>query len=77
MSELKWETPDVARGKGMRGRWPAIIEQLKERPGEWAVVDEDASPNITTFLKSRYGVEAVARGVKNGRAERIYARWVG
>lgn len=76
MSEIKWETPAAAAsGPGSKSRYAGIVEQLQARPGQWAVVSENASPTITRYLRDRYGLEAMSRGVKNGRAEKIYARW--
>lgn len=44
-------------------RWNLVIAELKKRPGEWALVGEGVSPNVTTLLKQR-GCDAVSR---NGR----------
>lgn len=76
MGEIKWEEPQPVSARNRRSStYAPMVEELKKRPGQWAVVAEDAAPTITSYLKKVYGVEATARGVKNGRAEKIYARW--
>lgn len=74
--DLKWEEPE--RSPALRNKWLPVIEGLKARPGEWAVIAEDASANLGPMLKRTYvNVETTARGVKNGRAAKVYARWIG
>ncbi|MTE24863.1 hypothetical protein GJQ66_11680 [Microbacterium sp. ZXX196] len=51
-----------------------VIEELKTRPGQWALVGEDVTTSTATLLK-KYGAEATARGSKSGRVARLYARW--
>ena len=76
MTEIKWQEPPAATsGKAARRKYDAIVEQLKQRPGQWAVVAENVSPTISAYLKSRYGLETTTREVKNNRAKAIYARW--
>jgi hypothetical protein len=76
MGEIKWEDPASAkRGPGRKPMYDLLVAQLKLRPGVWAVVAENVSPNTVTHLKKMYALEATARGIKGGRAEKIYARW--
>ena len=82
MTELKWQDPPV-HGKAGRD-WAAIVEQLKSRPGQWALVAEVAP--VSTANSIRTGIlkawrpvgafEARGTNTKNGRAD-IYARYVG
>lgn len=53
-----------------------IVEQLQQRPGEWALVREFAHSHSTTTWRQR-GCEATSRTVRrNGlRGYDIYARW--
>lgn len=61
-----------------------IAAQLKERPGEWALILTAASPSTAAAVKRGLikayrppgSFEATARDAKNGRAD-IYARFVG
>ena len=54
-------TPPTAKGGGRPGRndWPAIAAELRDNPGQWAVV----------FTSSTSGtVSGCANGIKVGRA---------
>jgi hypothetical protein len=56
----------------------AIIEALRGRPGEWALIKQDVSISATTWWKKRPGLEA--RSSTIGKAKNkcdVYARWVG
>lgn len=63
MTDIKWQEPPERKsntGAPLRN-WAAIYAKLQERPGEWALVAEDASPGISTGLRSgRLGVPAGA-----------------
>ena len=73
---IKWEEPTPS-GKN-RNKWLPIVEELKEHPGDWAVIAEDVTANLGPMLKRTYpNLETTSRGVKGGRAEKVYARWVG
>lgn len=78
MSGLKWETPEPAtRGGRVPNNYDAIVAGLRERPGQWALVAENASrQNFVSALKRR-GAEVTTRGIGPdvNFAERIYARW--
>lgn len=74
---LEWKEPPTGVGRGNnRGRWAKIAEQLKERPGEWALVARDEWVSNSTTSLQKYGCEATCRGVVNGKAEEVYARYI-
>ena len=86
MTELTWEEPPV-KGRN-RHDWNTIAASLKANPNKWAVVAEDVSASTGTHI--RHGrltafapegtFEARVSGAKadnGGRAEKIYARYVG
>lgn len=76
MAEIKWEEPsEPAKGPGSGQRYAALVAALKENPGRWAVVAENAPATVAGYLKRRYGLEVTTRGVKNNRAEKVFARW--
>lgn len=78
---LIWEVPEgfsAGRSSG-GGRWHRVAEELKSRPGEWALVAEGEWVSSVRALVG-YGCEVTARGSNRprvGMAERIYARFVG
>ena len=91
MDEIRWEEPPTARSKYYpQGRYVAIAEALRKRPGKWAVVSADTQGNLAGFInKGRVkgfapagSFEAVSR-VNAGYADRnsmrftVYARFVG
>lgn len=86
MTELTWEEPPV-KGRN-RNDWESIAASLKANPNKWAVVAENVSASTGTHI--RHGrltafapegtFEARVSGAKadnGGRAEKIYARYVG
>ncbi|ALJ19541.1 hypothetical protein [Microbacterium sp. No. 7] len=76
MSIIKWEEPPARKyGGGSSSKWTKVIEQLKKRPGEWALVAEGVGASLAGHLKRR-GLEAVSRNAREGGANAsIYARW--
>ena len=81
--DLKWEDPpERARNPGRAWKWGPIIESLRKRPGEWALVDTrraaDHQNPTAVFgptqqrLKGQ-GVQVTVRTV-DGEV-RLYARW--
>lgn len=42
----------------LRGKynWPEIIKQLKDRPGQWLLVDDDATPGAPQVVRERRAV---------------------
>jgi hypothetical protein len=88
MVDIKWEEPPKQLlGRG-RTNWSEIASALKSNPDKWAVVAENVSASTGTHI--RYGrlkafepsgaFEARVSGAHSsasGRAEKIYARYVG
>lgn len=82
MSEIKWQEPP-ADGRS-RGAWDKTAKALKERPGQWALVRENADPSHATRIKHgtlpcfmpRGSFEATVRKADGGKWD-IYARYVG
>lgn len=80
MSVLAWEDPPTGRND-----WIAVMQELRTRPGVWALIAEDGYTALATRIKSgkipgtREG-EFEARTVgqrRDGTCEKIYARYVG
>lgn len=85
LSTIKFETPEPARSGKPRHDWAEIAAQLRKRPGEWAVIDEDC-PKTQGVTFSRGGNKAfrpvgawefTVRGASKSRAEKLYGRFVG
>lgn len=79
---LKWESPNEgAQGRhGNAGKWFEILDALKSNPGEWALVAENDWVQSARQGLLTKGCEITCRGVNkpvNGKAEKIYARYVG
>lgn len=87
---LRWEEPPVAARPNRRSKWLPLLDELREHPGEFAVLTEDApSAQLVTLInKGRLGdihegeFEATSRS--NGDADEdskgtftIYARYLG
>ena len=86
MTELTWEEPPV-KGRN-RNDWDTIAASLKANPNKWAVVAENVSASTGTHIRHgrltafspKGAFEARVSGAKadnGGRAEKIYARYVG
>ena len=80
MNEIKWQEPPP--GWGARG-WKSIFDQLRKRPGEWALVAVADHPTTASNIKrGRYAgtkpgeFEAASRKNAAGKYD-IYARYVG
>ncbi len=75
--KMKWEDPPFGKGgKGAKGVMRQFVDELKSRPGTWAIYREcntaGNANNSARAIKINYpGTEAVSRGCK------AYARWVG
>jgi len=66
----------TARGVGPETQ--AIIDALRSRPGEWALIKQDVNPNITQSWKRRPGIEAKSSTVGKPKNKcDVYARWIG
>lgn len=85
MSDIVWEEPSGGRaGRPNRKDWSAIAEALRANPGNWAVIDTDISSSSASNYRSgsnrsfpKGDFEFTIRGARNGRAEKLYARYVG
>lgn len=73
---ISWETPEHDSRARNRGRWQEIAEALKERPGEWALVAENEWAGGAASRLQALGCEVTCRGVKNGKAAKVYARHI-
>lgn len=74
MTDLVWENPPGKRGPSSLAE---LVDQLKGRPGEWALVREGTRGHChshATHLKKRWGCEATERMLPDGTV-RLYARW--
>lgn len=52
MSEVTNRPPHVARGTG-KYDWVAIVEGLKASPGEWQIIDTDATLSLQSAIRKR------------------------
>ncbi len=82
-NDLIWEEPGVTPPSARR-EWRITLDQLRERPGVWALVATDVATSAANQIKrGRLGgaapgeFEATLRGIRNGRADKLYARYVG
>jgi hypothetical protein len=51
-----WQsTPPAPARSGRRGKydWERITRDLKDRPGEWLLIDEEASRSLATAIRNR------------------------
>ncbi|QAB16988.1 hypothetical protein Leucomu_02815 [Leucobacter muris] len=77
MTEIKWQEPEptrTGRSSAGAGRWQQVAKELRKRPGQWALVGEDVAASTAAHLK-KMGLEATLRGMNNGRAAKLYARF--
>lgn len=87
MTDIKWQDPprNAAGRPGAPGKWASIADALRERPGEWALVAENAPASTAANIRRGTYVglgpagsfEAVSRNTKRDRRADIYARFVG
>jgi hypothetical protein len=76
---LRWEDPGPSRGMRQQHDWKAVAEQLKERPGQWALVAEGTDyltgPVASGWLcLRRFDCETTRRKREDGTVA-LYARW--
>jgi hypothetical protein len=82
---MRFETPPEPIGEP--GKYIHIAEELKQKPGQWALVFEDTHKNYGQFIRQAIlkgfepagAFEATCRhqNQKTGIAAEIYARFVG
>lgn len=86
MEEMKWENPaPETRGRKPLVKYEVIAEELKRRPGEWALVGENLAMSLGSHIsigrikafQPAGAFEGTIRGQENGRALKVYARYVG
>lgn len=80
MIQIEFKNPPVteAKKRGMGADTLAVIEALKARPGEWALIKKDVNVNAASWWKKRPGIEAKSStiGKPKNRCD-VYARYVG
>lgn len=80
MTEIKFQNPPMHK----RGRtdWASVAEQLRQRPGEWALVARVNPAAVTHIKRGGYKAfpagefEATSRNARDSKAD-IYVRYVG
>lgn len=84
MTEIKWEDP--APDPRSRGKYRDLIRALRNNPGQWALVSEDAATTLSSAIKKGLGqwapagdFESVSRSLEGGQGNRVkvYARYIG
>ena len=84
--ELDWQEPPKKVRAYRVGKWVPIFEALRARPGQWALVNQDAAGGTGTKIRKGHvaGCEAgefETRIVINpnsiGRRGALYLRYVG
>lgn len=75
---IKWVAPPKMPGQEspMAAKWDAISEALRDRPNEWALVAENESVGVVLNQLRKRGLYVTCRGVKNGKAAEVYARFI-
>jgi hypothetical protein len=82
---VKFQDPPPAKTGPHAGGWFQIAAELKARPGEWAIVRENVTSNISTYIRRGGSAAFVPAGSFEATARRngtpgrvdIYARYVG
>lgn len=60
---------------GRKLRYASLVEELEARPGDWALIDDNApSRQLAKYLRDRYPLETASRLDDNGQVQ-IWARW--
>ncbi len=93
-STVKWEDPPAVTGRGRPGneQWNKIAEELKQRPGKWALIRMNVPRDTHTVGRIRTGkikafspkgsFEASSRRIEDpalgdDKVFNIYAKYVG
>ena len=86
MKDIKWGAPPEKRqGIARDGKWHAVAESLRSRPGEWAMVSGDAGVLASYVTLAKTGglsgftageFEATGRKREDGRFD-LYVRYIG
>lgn len=75
--EINWQEPSpLSSGKGFSDTLREVVPILRQNPGRWALIAEDASVSITTRWKELFpDIEFTTRGLPDNRGRAsIYAR---
>lgn len=79
MSTIKFQNPPTTNYERPIGpEKQAVLDTLKGRPGEWALIRENVNVNVSTWWKKQHGIQAKAStiGKDKGKCD-VYARYVG
>lgn len=82
MTDLKWQDPpqDPRGRKPGHGRWKMVADELRSRPGEWALVLVGSASNVQRIKRGEDsmgpGFDATSRRRPDGKFD-VYARFVG
>ena len=80
-----WESPsNTHMGRPPSADYSELAEELRRHPGQWALVGENLSVSIGSHISSGRikafqpagSFEGAVRGSKNGRAQKVFARYV-
>lgn len=80
MIQIKFQDPPALKRR--RTDWDSVADQLKQRPGEWALIGNRHSSVASQIKKGQYRAfpagefEAICRNVRDHKAD-IYVRYVG
>lgn len=77
MSEIEWkEPPPPIRGDRPPSFWGQVANECRKRPGQWALAKRDAYPQVGTYVRKHYGLEARTVSIPGTKRADIYVRWV-
>jgi hypothetical protein len=82
MTDVKWQDPPGPKGGPGANRYQEVADQLRTRPGEWALISGESGSTAANFGPTRRPVafvgdfEFTARSRPDGKAD-IYARYTG
>lgn len=74
MVELKWQDPPSRRGDYGQD-YGAVIEALKQRPGQWALISDSWKTSAQPAAFRQNGCEATTRKNKGSKTWSVYARF--
>jgi hypothetical protein len=77
--KVKWMDPPESKSPGNHAVIRGLLDQLRTRPGQWALIREDVVQGSTGSYKQRYGSEGfefTSRKTGPGKAN-LFGRYVG
>lgn len=80
MHNIVWAPPPAAQRGRFTGWRPAIVEELKQRPHTWALVEAGVRSSSAAAQWRRHGCESTCRTVRASDGSKrydVYARWTG